>query len=307
MNSRKKSQISHEDESHTKDKPEPDISLQNSPTPFSRRKVGIRMILLLAAGFAAIWILARSKYSFHQPASASAGNIENAAGEEPGNITHALTDEQFILATSSPSEAEIKIAEASDNLPQRVSLPVPYLNQMPELPTGCESIALTMALRFLGYSLEKTTIADRYLVYSEDNIAAGYIGDPREYDGGGVFPPGLTNSANLYLISVKATQRAHDLTETSLYGLLPYVAAGYPVLLWVTMEYDMPDFSGDEIDYRGREYYWYWNEHCAVLTGYDLTEGEVYLQDPLQGSVIMSMEDLEEIYDEIGRFSLAVY
>lgn len=50
--------------------------------------------------------------------------------------------------------------------------------QKPELPTGCESVALTMVLKQKGYPIEKTTIAEEYLIYNRDNYASGYVGDP---------------------------------------------------------------------------------------------------------------------------------
>ena len=48
--------------------------------------------------------------------------------------------------------------------------------QKPELPTGCESVALTMVLKQKGYSIEKTTIAEEYLIYNKTNYASGYVG-----------------------------------------------------------------------------------------------------------------------------------
>ena len=63
--------------------------------------------------------------------------------------------------------------------------------QNPELPTGCESVALTMVLKYLGFDLEKTTIADDYLVFADRNFAMGYIGNPHTEDGAGIFAPGL--------------------------------------------------------------------------------------------------------------------
>lgn len=70
--------------------------------------------------------------------------------------------------------------------------------QKPELPTGCESVALTMVLKQKGYPIEKTTIAEEYLIYNRDNYASGYVGDPSTYGGVGIYPPGLVNTANCF-------------------------------------------------------------------------------------------------------------
>ncbi|MFR7670840.1 MAG: C39 family peptidase [Collinsella sp.] len=40
---------------------------------------------------------------------------------------------------------------------------VPCYSQYPELPTGCESVALTNLLNYYGFGLGKTIIADYYL------------------------------------------------------------------------------------------------------------------------------------------------
>ncbi len=75
-------------------------------------------------------------------------------------------------------------------LPVRCMLDVPFVYQEPELPTGCESVALTMLLLYEGFDLEKTTIADDYLLYSENgDFSEGYIGDPYSCEGAGCFPP----------------------------------------------------------------------------------------------------------------------
>ena len=77
-----------------------------------------------------------------------------------------------------------RIVQEESQAPQAVQLDVPELLQKPELPTGCESVALTMALMYEGYDLEKTTIADEYLVYSEDgDFTRGYVGDPKSRQG----------------------------------------------------------------------------------------------------------------------------
>ena len=77
-------------------------------------------------------------------------------------------------------------------LPRSVILDVEAIYQEPELPTGCESVALTMLLQYEGFELDKTTIAEEYLIYSENwNFDEGYVGDPASYEGAGCFHPHL--------------------------------------------------------------------------------------------------------------------
>ena len=179
--------------------------------------------------------------------------------------------------------------------------------QKPELPTGCESVALTMVLKQKGYPIEKTTIAEEYLIYNRDNYASGYVGDPSTYGGVGIYPPGLVNTANRFLKQRYQQHTAYDVSKLSLEELFPYVAAGNPVLLWLTSDLEDPYFSSQSVEYGGDSYRWYWNEHCVVLGGYNLEKQSVTLFDPLKGKVEESLERVEEIYDQTGKYAMTVY
>ena len=189
---------------------------------------------------------------------------------------------------------------------RRAELETEELLQTPELPTGCESVALTAALRCLGFTPDKTEIADNYLSYGED-VMWDYVGDPYDYDGAGVFPPGLTNCANNYLA---ATQRdkyaAYNTMGVEFENLLKLIDNGFPVVLWTTMDYEEPMLGDVAYEYEGEYYYWFEMEHCVLLYGYDLDEGTVMLNDPMQGTVTMDFLQMKTVYDAIGRLSMTI-
>ncbi len=189
---------------------------------------------------------------------------------------------------------------------RKAQLNVEFIDQYPELPTGCESVALTEALRYLGFKLEKTDFADIYLGFS-DEVMWGYVGDPAESDGAGIFPPGLVMNANDYLASQHSDYRAYNTMGTELTDLYKLVDAGFPVVIWTTIDYSVPYLEDDvPFYYNDEEFYWYSNEHCVVLRGYDLDAGTVTLADPTHGIVTQDAEHFGLIYNNIGMLSMTV-
>ena len=219
-------------------------------------------------------------------------------------VTENLTPQAVV---SGINGLKIKLQYSGDRLPDEASVPVPVVMQNPELPTGCESTSLTMDLNALGFSVEKTTIVDQYLVYATEDYKVGFSGDPRSSEGAGIWPPGLAKTARNYLREQKTMRWSHDLSGDSLEELYPYIAAGYPVLLWVTSDYESPDFTGYDYDYHGKTYRWYGNEHCVVLAGYSKTDNTVTLVDPLQGQLTQDASTIANICNEVGNYAVAVY
>ncbi len=193
-------------------------------------------------------------------------------------------------------------------LPDKVELDVKELLQRPELPTGCETIALTAALRYEGFDLLKTTIAAEFLLYNlrDENAAIGFIGDPFNETGAGCFAPALAATADNFFIDQGYTYRAFDLTGSTLDELLCYVAAGTPVMVWTTMFMEPVEFTGEHGRYDGHDYNWYKSEHCVLLTGYDLDKDTLTVNDPMEGIVTRDFYEFEEIYDKIGQYAVVV-
>lgn len=190
-----------------------------------------------------------------------------------------------------------------EELPSFFYLDVPEVLQKPELPTGCESVALTMALQYEGFELSKTTIATEFLIYNRetDNLALGYIGDPFSEEGAGCFAPAIAATADDFFADQQLPYAAYDITDSTMEELLSYVAAGTPVIVWSTMYMAEPEFTREDSEYNGKTYRWYTQEHCVVLSGYDLEASTLQINDPLEGIVTRDLEEFKRIYNLTGQ------
>ena len=223
---------------------------------------------------------------------------------EPVTEAVVTTTERALQIEDLPED---KRPSLKDSIPLHKQLPMEAVLQNPELPTGCESVALTAALRCLGFSLGKTEIAENYLRYSPvGNFAEGFVGNPFSYEGAGVFPPGIVYTANDFFKEMHSSLRAYDATGLGIYRLLRYVGEDSPVLLWVTIGYGEPYWGGYGCSYGSRNYEWYYSEHCVALKGYNLLRGTVTLIDPMQGEVTKSLSFIRRLMEEIGNYAVVL-
>ncbi len=186
----------------------------------------------------------------------------------------------------------------------QIRLNVPCVMQFPELPTGCESVALTNLLLYHGFRLGKTTIADNYLPYGS-NYAVSFVGNPHSVNGAGVYPPGIVIAANRYLAAKGSSLRAYDITGSSMEQLYSYLDQGYPVLVWSTTGMASPYVTGHQ-SYGGRTYPWFSQEHCVVLKGYNRRTNTVYVSDSISGDLGRNASRFTDLYNQIGRFAAVI-
>ena len=187
-----------------------------------------------------------------------------------------------------------------------MELEVENVKQNPELPTGCESVAATIALKSIGYTdLEKCTIADEYLAKGT-NYAVSYVGNPHTSSGAGCFPPAIVSAVNKYLREQGSSLRASDLTGTDLNDLLALVDSGYPVIIWNTQGNVSARTGGASVTYNGTVYQWYYPEHCMVLYGYDREKDAVLISDPIDGNVERSYQQFKKNYDATGQYAVVI-
>ena len=165
---------------------------------------------------------------------------------------------------------------------------VPCYSQYPELPTGCESVALTNLLNYYGFRLGKTIIADYYLPKgSGGNFVTAFDGNPRRSSGGlmGCVAPAITIAGNNFLCAAGSGKQAKDVSFTSISSIKNRLTCGQPVEMWNTEWGSWPGGRYATRWYNGHSYGLWGGNHAVVLKGYDDEQGIVYLSDSINGNV----------------------
>ena len=165
---------------------------------------------------------------------------------------------------------------------------VPCYSQYPELPTGCESVALTNLLNYYGFGLGKTIIADYYLPKgSNGNFVTAFDGNPRRSSGGlmGCVAPAITIAGNNFLRAAGSIMQAKDVSFSSISSIKNRLTCGQPVEIWNTEWGSWPGGRYAARWYNGHSYGLWGGNHAVVLKGYDDEQGIVYLSDSINGNV----------------------
>lgn len=165
---------------------------------------------------------------------------------------------------------------------------VPCYSQYPELPTGCESVALTNLLNYYGFGLGKAIIADYYLPKgSNGNFVTAFDGNPRRSSGGlmGCVAPAITIAGNNYLRAAGSGKQAKDVSFSSISSIKNRLTCGQPVEMWNTEWGSWPGGRYAARWYNGHSYGLWGGNHAVVLKGYDDEQGIVYLSDSINGNV----------------------
>ena len=257
----------------------------------------------------------------------ASGNFLNCADGGSGRIiVTEKNDTEFIfgiytikaiekqsLKGRTAAETEIN-GETSEKAEIHIIKNVPAFSQMPEYPTGCETVSAVMALRYAGYNITAVQFIDNYLPQSDEFKEKGgvrfgpdpekaFIGSPRSEGGYGCFAPVLEKAMNDYLGKNGAVINA---TGTELNELCEsYISSGIPVITWVTISM-LDTYSAEKWRLEnGKDFYWPANEHCMLLIGYD--SESCYFNDPYTGKTVKYPKALAESrYNKLGKQALLI-
>lgn len=180
--------------------------------------------------------------------------------------------------------------------------------QYPELPTGCEALALTNALSAYGHYLNKFMIVDHYLPYSSYDFVTAYNGNP--YTSGGAWnsccAPAIVRAANSYLYASGSSLQAYEITGTSLSTLYTYIERGYPVIAWTTIDQTPPSIIWTSQWYNNHRYGLWDSTHTVVLNGFDREVGTVSIADSIAGSFTTSESTFNWIWSTTGAQAVVI-
>jgi uncharacterized protein YvpB len=179
--------------------------------------------------------------------------------------------------------------KSAEVMSQTKMINVPLINQNPELRYGCEVTSLAMVLNYAGVKVNKMELYKKVKKDSDPikrattgdilhwgNPHEGFVGDMTGRNAGyAVFDIPIAQLVNQYL-----PNRAVNLTNQPFENVLQHVSKGYPVVVWTTGDYRLPDRweswrHGNQVIRTPLDL------HAVVLVGYN--QQYVFLNDPLSG------------------------
>ncbi|WP_394235651.1 C39 family peptidase [Niallia oryzisoli] len=171
-----------------------------------------------------------------------------------------------------------------------ILIDAPIVNQLPELPRGCEVTSLTMLLQFAGVEVDKMTLAEKIIkepsTYRKENDVIyfghpndGFVGDMYSFHnpGLGVYHKPIKELADQYLPG-----RMIDLTGGDFQELKIHLSDNRPVWVITNTAYSrLPESKFQTWQTPNGPVKITYKEHSVLLTGYD--SQYIYFNDPLTG------------------------
>ena len=232
-------------------------------------------------------------------------SFTNVATKLRLNVNNGKTASGTLLnlrAASDTNAQKFKLVKTTKNKKEIVKLNVPCYNQNPQLPTGCESVALTNALRYWGFKLKKTTIASKWMPYGSNGVY-NFIGSPYNSSGWIICAPGIARTAEKYLEDQDSDLEVKVVKGKSLKSLRKYLDRGLPVVVWTTIGMGSPG----SVQARKSGYPLRSNNHAVVLTGYNPKNGKYRVSDSLAGKVWRNGKAFTRLFNAMGKQGVVIY
>jgi len=186
-----------------------------------------------------------------------------------------------------------------------VLLDVMEYNQHPDYPTGCESAALYMLLKYYDIDVTMAKIVDVLpkgpTPYWDNGKLYGanpeteFVGNPTSYYSYGVFNKPIAQTAEKFLSGV-STKKGASLNE-----VISLLDAHIPVIAWYsTRPYSGITYTDSWYDYKTGDYVrWPAGEHAIVVCGYD-SENIIYRDPDIGSTRKIPYATFENVFNQLG-------
>ncbi len=223
------------------------------------------------------------------------------------SIISSINDTKSTLETTQNNETE---NITSKPMKSYHDIDVKNIYQEPELMTGCEVTSLTMLFNYYGVHADKVDLAMNYMprldFYTKNGVDYGadfyevFAGNPQNPTGYGCYAPCIVETAQKYIKDKNLSFDVVNLTGSDFEEILKYIDDDIPVVIWTTNYLADPYNSESWITPKGKVVTWLANEHCVLLTGYDMADKKVTVKDPLYGEMTYDINKFKKIYTRLG-------
>lgn len=241
-------------------------------------------------------------------------NINNNIEKEINNLSSEISSlESKKLSLNSEYNVLVKKYDSlkkkyNASIVSNNSYKFPLINQNPNYPIGCESVALTMLLKYHGVNVTPDMVIARLkkgsVPYYENGIMYGgnpeleFVGNPYSKYSYGVYEKPIIEVANSFKIGIKGG------SNFSFSEVINLVKNGTPVMVWTSSGLSLPYISKIWI-YKptGESISWKANEHAVVIV--DANDSSVIIVDPIGGKLKTYSRSLfEQRYNYYGKKAL---
>lgn len=188
------------------------------------------------------------------------------------------------------------------NVPKQTNyiLNVPFINQYPELPMGCEATSLAQLLNYKGISVSKFKIVKDLPISPTKDPNLGFVGDPSKVIDGlfqTIYPLALEKTAKKY------RPNSENITGKDINFIENELKKGNPSIIWATFKFKKPNMvfwyenTNDEI---------YVNENLHILTVTGFDENYFYITDPAYGKYKVKKSKFEKVYNKTRKMALVI-
>ncbi|MEN1970304.1 C39 family peptidase [Lentibacillus sp. N15] len=213
-----------------------------------------------------------------------------------------------------PAAAKTSQVEESKKIKQSVHLKAPQINQLPELPRGCEVTSLSMLLNYHDIKVDKMKLADQIQMdptpYKKTDKGI-YFGDPNDGFVGDMYSftaPGLGvyHQPISELAGVYAGERVLDFTGQDFDEIIQQLNQERPVLVIINATYKK----------LSKQQFMTWQtpngpvkvtmrEHSVLVTGYD--QDFIYFNDPLDRRTKAPIDDFKAAWEQMGKQAITIW